>query len=62
MVKENEKIKDNEIIILEDNTIFKIERNFSNDKTQTLNNILLMLFEKQIKVEYGGYLERKNYL
>lgn len=51
MIKENDKIKDNEIIILEDNTIFKIERNFSNDKTQTLNNILLMLFEKQIKVE-----------
>ena len=52
MVKENANTNDKEtIIILEDNTIFKIERNFSNDKTQTLNNILLMLFEKQIKVE-----------
>ena len=51
MVKENANTNDKEIIILEYNTIFKIERNFSNDKTQTLNNILLMLFEKQIKVE-----------
>ena len=52
MVKENANTNDKEtIIILEDNKIFKIERNFSNDKTQTLNNILLMLFEKQIKVE-----------